>query len=102
MSITEVPTLSRLFAFFTLQSSMHMFWLLAMIFYSGHFIISSSIGTTSSGSGSSTRPDVVNIGTILSFNSSIGKVAKVAIEAAMDDVNSNPVVLNGTKLKVTM
>ncbi|KAB1201732.1 Glutamate receptor 3.6, partial [Morella rubra] len=50
----------------------------------------------------STRPDVVNIGAILSFNSSIGKVAKVAIEAAVEDVNSNPAVLNGTKLKLEM
>jgi ionotropic glutamate receptor len=79
-----------------------MFWLLAMIFYSGHLIICSGTGTTGSGFGSSTRPDVINIGAILSFNSSIGKVAKVAIEAAVDNVNSNPVVLNGTKLKITM
>lgn len=50
----------------------------------------------------SKRPDVVNIGSILTFDSAIGKVAKVAMEAAIDDVNSNPVVLGGTKLKLTM
>lgn len=50
----------------------------------------------------SKRPDVVNIGSILNFDSAIGKVAKVAMEAAIDDVNSNPVVLGGTKLKLTM
>ena len=73
-----------------------MFWLLVMIFYNGHFI--SIAGTIAN----STRPDVVNIGAILSFNSSIGKVAKVAIQAAVDDVNSSPLVLNGTKLKITI
>ncbi|KAG6701761.1 hypothetical protein I3842_07G001800 [Carya illinoinensis] len=54
------------------------------------------------GTSVSKRPDVVNIGAILSFNSSIGKVAKVALEAAVEDVNSNPVVLSGTKLKLAM
>ncbi|XP_059440447.1 glutamate receptor 3.6-like [Corylus avellana] len=58
-------------------------------------------GCTATGA-NSTRPDVVNIGAILAFNSSIGKVAKVAIEAAVDDVNSDPGVLIGTKLKITM
>lgn len=48
------------------------------------------------------RPSTVNIGAILSFNSTIGRVAKVAIEAAVDDINSNPTVLNGTKLNVSM
>jgi ionotropic glutamate receptor len=60
---------------------MHMFWLLVMIFYNGHFI--STIGTDAN----STRSDV-NIGAILSFNSSIGKIAKVVIQAIVDDVNS--------------
>ncbi|KAE8010755.1 hypothetical protein FH972_007092 [Carpinus fangiana] len=74
---------------------MHIFWVLVLVFYNGHFI-STATGATS------TRPDVVNIGAILAFNSSIGKVAKVAIEAALDDVNSDPKVLNGTKLNITM
>jgi len=86
--------MTRLFGFFAVQSTMYTFWLLVMILYNGHFI--------STGTGASTRSDVVNIGAILSFNSSIGKVAKVAIEAAVNDVNSNPVVLNGTTLKITM
>ncbi|XP_059437791.1 glutamate receptor 3.6-like [Corylus avellana] len=75
---------------------MNMFWLLLLIFCYGHF----------NGTGArvrvSTRPTVVNIGAILSFNSSIGKVAKVAIEAAVEDVNSNPALLKGTKLKLAM
>jgi ionotropic glutamate receptor len=73
---------------------MNMFWLLGVIFCYGLFI------GTGSGVRVSTSPNVVNIGAILSFNSSIGKVAKVAIEAAVEDVNSNPAVLKETKLKL--
>ncbi|KAL6011969.1 hypothetical protein ACLOJK_002436 [Asimina triloba] len=46
------------------------------------------------------RPAVVNIGAIFSFNSTIGRVAKIAIEAAVDDINSNPIILGGPKLAV--
>ncbi|KMT08870.1 hypothetical protein BVRB_6g135930 [Beta vulgaris subsp. vulgaris] len=38
----------------------------------------------------------------MSFNSITGKVAKLAIEAAMDDVNSSSQVLKGTKLNISM
>ncbi|KAI0528778.1 hypothetical protein KFK09_001321 [Dendrobium nobile] len=48
----------------------------------------------------SSRPDTVNIGAILAFNSTIGRVAKVAIDAALNDVNSDPNVLRGTRLVV--
>lgn len=51
---------------------------------------------------SSTRPEVVNVGALICFNSNIGKVAKVAINAAVEDVNANPAILKGTKLKVAM
>lgn len=47
------------------------------------------------------RPDVVNIGSILTVSSLVGKVAKIAIDAAVEDLNSNPDVLGGTKLKIT-
>ena len=50
----------------------------------------------------STRPSVVNVGAILAYKSTIGKVAKVAIEAAIEDVNSDPTVLAGTKIQLTM
>ncbi|GAB2226237.1 hypothetical protein Drorol1_Dr00022038 [Drosera rotundifolia] len=49
-----------------------------------------------------TRPAVVNVGGIIAFNSVIGKVAKIAIEAALHDVNSSPDVLPGTKLQISM
>ncbi|XP_021714103.1 glutamate receptor 3.6-like [Chenopodium quinoa] len=50
----------------------------------------------------SARPEIVNIGAIISYNSTIGKVAKLAIQAAIDDVNSSPQILQGTKLNITM
>ncbi|KAJ8428939.1 LOW QUALITY PROTEIN: hypothetical protein Cgig2_009810 [Carnegiea gigantea] len=53
-------------------------------------------------SNSSTRPKTVHIGPLLSFNSTIGKVAKVAIQAAVEDVNSCPQVLHGTQRKISM
>ena len=67
--------------------------LVLMVFCNGLFINTST--------SVSTRPDVVNIGAIFSFNSSIGKVSKVTV-AAIKDVNSNPAVLVGTKLKLSM
>ncbi|KAF6154340.1 hypothetical protein GIB67_026796 [Kingdonia uniflora] len=50
----------------------------------------------------SSRPAVVNIGAIFTFNSTIGRVAKIAMETAVDDVNSNFNVLGGTKLVLKM
>lgn len=68
--------------------------LLLMSLFNG----SSSIGYSTN---VSTRPDVVNIGALFSFSSMIGRVAKIAVEAAIEDVNSDPAVLGGTKLKLT-
>ncbi|XP_065855573.1 glutamate receptor 3.6-like [Euphorbia lathyris] len=48
------------------------------------------------------RPEFVNIGAVLAFNSTIGKVARIALQTAVDDVNSDPSVLSGTKLKFVM
>ncbi|KAL5972712.1 hypothetical protein ACLOJK_039517 [Asimina triloba] len=48
------------------------------------------------------RPDAVNIGAVLAFNSTIGRVAKVAIESAVADVNADSSILNGTKLNLIM
>ncbi|XP_060675170.1 glutamate receptor 3.6-like [Ziziphus jujuba] len=69
-------------------------WLMLLMVFSNGFSSNGIINTT--------RPNFVNIGAILSFNSSIGKVAKVAIEAAVEDVNSNSSILNGTKLRLAM
>ncbi|KAF2310246.1 hypothetical protein GH714_007398 [Hevea brasiliensis] len=48
------------------------------------------------------RPAVVNIGALFSFDSTIGRVAKIAIEEAVKDVNANSSILHGSKLVVTM
>ncbi|XP_047329286.1 glutamate receptor 3.3-like [Impatiens glandulifera] len=48
------------------------------------------------------RPALVNIGAIFSFNSTIGAVAKIAIEEAVKDVNSDSSLLQGTKLVLHM
>ncbi|KAF5747248.1 Glutamate receptor 3.3 isoform 4 [Tripterygium wilfordii] len=48
------------------------------------------------------RPDIVNVGAIFTFASTIGRVAKVAIQEAVKDVNSDPNILRGTKLHVIM
>ncbi|XP_030443550.2 glutamate receptor 3.3 [Syzygium oleosum] len=48
------------------------------------------------------RPAVVNVGGFLAFNSTIGRVAKIAIDEAVKDVNANSTILPGTKLAVVM
>lgn len=53
-------------------------------------------------SNSSSRPAVVHIGAIFTFDSTIGRVAKLAIEEAVKDVNTNSSILHGTKLVVHM
>lgn len=51
---------------------------------------------------STPRPPAVHIGVLFSYNSTIGRVAKVAIDAAVNDVNADPSVLHGTKLVLDM
>ncbi|KAM1324361.1 hypothetical protein PS2_045134 [Malus domestica] len=51
---------------------------------------------------SSARPSSLNIGALFTFNSVIGRAAKPAILAAIDDVNSDQSVLRGTKLKIIL
>ncbi|CAL5410774.1 unnamed protein product [Camellia sinensis] len=48
------------------------------------------------------RPEILRIGTLLSYNSVIGRVSKVVIETAIADVNADPNILNGTQLKLIM
>ena len=79
-----------------MKMKMKMGWFLFFMVLLNGIIISNGVGTNVS-----SRPSVVNIGAIFSFNSTIGKVAKFALEAAVQDVNSDPTVLGGTKLKLT-
>lgn len=48
------------------------------------------------------RPAVVTVGGFLAFDSTIGRVAKIAIDEAVKDVNSNSSILPGTKLAIVM
>lgn len=48
------------------------------------------------------NPGIVNVGAIFSFNTINGKVAKVAMKAAEDDINSDPSVLGGRKLSIQL
>lgn len=77
------------------QHNMNKVWLLVLVMFY-HSFPSKGISNVSA------KPSTVNIGALLSFNSTVGRVAKVAIEAAVDDINSNPTVLRGTKLNVSM
>ncbi|KAL2999831.1 hypothetical protein AAZX31_09G180100 [Glycine max] len=77
------------------QNNMRKVWLLVIVMFY-HVFPSKGISNVS------TRPSTVNIGALMSFNSTVGRVAKVAIEAAVDDINSNATILNGTKLNISM
>ncbi|KAL8514506.1 hypothetical protein ACS0TY_013569 [Phlomoides rotata] len=61
-----------------------------------------SLGVLSNGLtvNASSRPKAVKVGAIFTLDSTIGRVAKVAIEEAVKDVNSNSSVLRGTELIV--
>ncbi|XP_058213812.1 glutamate receptor 3.2 isoform X1 [Rhododendron vialii] len=48
------------------------------------------------------EPGDVNIGAIFTFSTINGKVAKIAMEAAVQDVNSDPNFLGGKKLALSM
>ncbi|KAL9269001.1 Glutamate receptor 3.3-like protein [Drosera capensis] len=48
------------------------------------------------------RPTEVNVGALFTFESTIGRVAKVAIQEAVKDVNDDPTILSHTKLNVIM
>ncbi|XP_054818508.1 glutamate receptor 3.3 [Prosopis cineraria] len=52
-------------------------------------------------SANSSRPVVVHIGAIFNFDSTIGRVAKIALEEAVQDINANASILRGTKLVLT-
>ncbi|MQL96500.1 hypothetical protein Taro_029169 [Colocasia esculenta] len=75
--------------------NMKLVWVLLLVLHCG-VISKGAIQNPSS------KPDIVNIGAIYGLNTTIGRVAKVAISAAVDDVNSDSNVLRDTKLVVKM
>lgn len=50
----------------------------------------------------SSSPEVINIGAIFTFSTINGRVSRIAMEAAARDVNSDPSILGGRKLMLTM
>ncbi|KAJ4837492.1 hypothetical protein Tsubulata_029912 [Turnera subulata] len=66
----------------------------------GIFVPIRVMGQGGNATGSSSRPSVVNIGALYTFDSVIGRAAGPAIEAAIQDVNSDPSVLAGTRLNL--
>lgn len=44
------------------------------------------------------NPDVVKIGAIFSFNTINGRVSKIGMNAAVEEINSDPTILKGKKL----
>ncbi|KAJ0949427.1 putative periplasmic binding protein-like I [Helianthus annuus] len=48
------------------------------------------------------KRDTVNIGAIMTMNTVNGKVSTIAMKAAVDDVNSNPNVLPGKRLSLSI
>ncbi|XP_074307057.1 glutamate receptor 3.6-like [Silene latifolia] len=75
---------------------LRIFLLMGLIMKDGVFNL------TNGDTNSSLRPKLVNIGAISSSKSAIGRVVRVAIQAAVDDINSSPDVLHGTKLNVSI
>lgn len=59
-----------------------------------------AFGAGQNGSFGAPRPSVVNVGALFTFDSTIGRVAQLAIKLAVEDVNANPNVLAGTRLNV--
>lgn len=76
---------------------MNKVWFLAFMVFSNGFF---SSGDTMHNS--TTRPDFVNIGALFSSNTSVGRTVKIAIEAAVKDVNSDPNILGKTKLRLSL
>lgn len=73
------------------NSTMNLVWLLPiLVLFFGVF------------SNGISRPEVVNIGAIFTLGSINGQVAKIAMKAAEEDVNSDPSVLGGSKLNITL
>ncbi|KAJ6346515.1 hypothetical protein OIU78_009027 [Salix suchowensis] len=58
--------------------------------------------TSSFSQGALSPGGTVNVGAIFTFSSINGRVAKIAMKAAEDDINSDPSLLGGRKLSINM
>lgn len=48
------------------------------------------------------EPEILNVGAIFTFSTINGKVSEIAMKAAEADINSDPSILGGRKLSITM
>lgn len=48
------------------------------------------------------KSDVVNIGAVFTLRSINGRVAKIAMDAAVQDINSDPTILRGRRLNLSV
>ncbi|WOL12207.1 glutamate receptor 3.5-like [Canna indica] len=62
--------------------------------------LNGAMGQIGNGSTTTSKPSVVNIGALFTFNSTIGRAVMPAIKLAVDDINANSKILEGTKLNV--
>lgn len=76
---------------------MKLVWFLGLLVFCYGVFLNGVSGTLPS---RPARPASVNIGAIFTLNSTIGRIAKIAIELAVKDVNSDSSILDGTTLKV--
>lgn len=75
----------------------------SLFFLSMWMLLGAVVGAGNNASSpSSSRPSIVNIGALFTYDSAIGHSAYPAIQAAIDDVNSNPDLLPGTKLNLVI
>ncbi|KAF4380244.1 hypothetical protein CsatB_002426 [Cannabis sativa] len=75
-------------------------WYLVLAVIISNGFVSNGVTTNVSKNSNITIPSVIHIGAILSYESLVSKVAKVAIDAAIEDVNSDPTILNGATIQV--
>lgn len=74
---------------------MRVFWIVLLSTLSLGALLSDGLSVNGS-----SRPAVVNVGAIFTLDSTIGRVAKIAIDEAVKDINANSSVLKGSKYNV--
>lgn len=63
-------------------------------------VVVEGLATGQTGTFAPSRPSVVNVGALFTYDSIIGRAAQLAIKLAVEDVNANPNFLAGTTLNV--
>ncbi|KAK4492804.1 hypothetical protein RD792_000126 [Penstemon davidsonii] len=84
-----------------MKACIHMMKILIFLI-SCMWVILGVLGANGNSSGGSNRPKNVSIGALFTYNSVIGRSARPAILAAVEDVNSDTTILKGTKLNLIM